>query len=176
MSLKWFVIAVVATAGCPNVAFSGVRATISNVSPNSAMVQVCGAFPYDAMRLSVWNDNSLVADKIFCSSYGTGASASVVTDRGGSSYVMLRFGEGHGTNAVTDYLTVYTVAPDLIEYVRTPLSSASGPTTRWEYNYTIALLPSRGIRIVLRLTKPADGTVETHPSEAVRIIDIGAPK
>lgn len=176
MSLKWLVVAVVATAGYPNVALSEVRATISNVSPNSVMAQVCGAFPYDAMRLSVWNGNSLVAEQIFCSSNGTAASASVVTDRGGSPYVILRFREGHGTNAVTDYLTVYTVAPDLVEYVRTPLSSASGPTTRWTYNYTIALLPSRGIRIVLRLTEPADGAIETHPTEAVRIIDIGAAR
>lgn len=146
-------------------------------------------FVGDAERVEVRVGTTKIADLSFCSAYG-GASAEVFTDRAGVSFLPLRFGEGHGSNARSEYLSVYRVAASLDEYVRTPLSGAASVADRWEFAYTVSPLPEHGLRIHLRLHRGALLHFENYaksstrhhrvddflynPSDAERVIDVGA--
>jgi hypothetical protein len=150
------------------------EATVSVVPAAEQKWQLCGVFFEDYMRLTIRDGQGNVSTHDYCSSSGGYTSAEVLTDHAGAAFVLLRYEEGRGTSPVTQYLAVYKVASSLIEYLRTPIMSASGPTTQWRYTYTAAPLPRAGIRIVLTMEQPARGGGEFTPSEAVRIIDIDA--
>ncbi len=61
-------------------------------------------FAGDAQRVEVREGEVKLAELTFCSAYGR-SNAKVVTDRAGVSYLLLRLGEGHGTNATSEYLS-----------------------------------------------------------------------
>ena len=63
--------------------------------------------------------------------------------------VLLRYGEGRGTNATQEYLQVFGVAKNLVEYVRTPVSAGAGALSRWYYYHRIETPKTGGIRLIL---------------------------
>jgi hypothetical protein len=127
----------------------------------------------DAERVEIRDGTAKIAELPFCSAY-SGASAEVVTDRAGVSFLLLRFGQGHGTNARSEYLSVYRIAAELDEYLRTPVSGPASKVDRWEYTYAVSPLPKCGIRIVLTLLHGGDGPGVYNPVDRVRVIDVGA--
>ncbi len=163
-------------------------ALVSEFSLSDAPKDLC-QFQGDAERVEVRDGGKIISALTFCSAYG-GASAKVATDRAGVSFLLLRFGEGHGTNARSEYLSVYRVAPTLDEYVRLPISGPSSPVDRWAYTYEVSQLPERGIRIVLWLhhgdlrhveghassghQRHAKDGDEYYPGDAMRVVEVGA--
>ena len=145
-------------------------ATVVNGPVSLRGVALC-KFEDDGMTLIVSDAGKDVTKHYFCSSYGK-ALALLVTDSRGKSYVFLRYGEGRGTNAVEEYLIVFSLARELVEYVRTPLSAGAGPTSRWSYDYRVEKPASGGIRLVLTLRVEGDDVL-VAPKEKTRIIDVG---
>ena len=128
----------------------------------------------DDMVLEVAQGDKVLTQYQFCSSYGK-ASAMVEKDYNGVCYVLLEWSEGHGPNATTDYLSVFALRRDLFEYARTPLSSASGATTRWKYQYSVSTPSTGGLHIVLANTVSNLVTSSGYfgPLESKRFISIG---
>ena len=133
----------------------------------------------DFQRVEVREGATKIADLWFCSAYGR-ATAKVVTDAAGVSYLFLRLGEGHGTLARSEYLRIYRVAPVLDEYIlQTPLSGQSNFHDRWQYSYAVSPLPDHGLRISLTLLPGTkDGSKRDkatyNPTDKTRVIDVGA--
>jgi hypothetical protein len=129
-------------------------------------------FEDDSKTLVVNDAGREVARLDFCSSYGH-ASADVVTDARGRSFVLLRYGEGRGTNAVQEYLAVFGLAKDLVEYARTPISAGAGPVSRWHYKYQVTKPPQGGIRLTLTLHVEGNDSAMWVPREKTRIVTVG---
>src|SRR5262245_51615638 len=112
------ILPIVAAAGALPLMVSGALGeTIATVVSNRTEardVHPC-QFEGDRMTLIVSDGNKELSRLGVCSSYGS-ASAEVVIDARGKKFVLLRHGEGHGTNAVQEYLTIFGVAKDLVEY------------------------------------------------------------
>jgi hypothetical protein len=128
--------------------------------------------PDDSMTLSVTDEDKELTTYSFCSSYGK-ATAKIVTDIRGRSYVFLEYAEGHGTNATEDYLAVYGLAEDFNEYFRTPISAGVWPDTRWWYDYEIERPNDGGLRIEFTLDFEGEGV--GLPNEKSRVISIDTP-
>ena len=159
------------------------------VTINSGPKQVNGmqfcARVEDTLTMIVSNDRKVVAKHYFCASSGPiSTTAQVVTDRAGNNYILLNYGEGHGTNAVRKYLKIYALPKDLTklsqgmyDYLRTPISAAAGLTSGWVYRYQIEKLSCGGLRLLLALS--IDGPkqkVWTEPAQKTRIIDVNVPQ
>lgn len=116
----------------------------------STHIDNCGGFAEDELTLTVSEHGKLVARNVFCSSYGREASARVVIDKSGQSFILLEYSEGRGPNATTHYLELERLQPDLLEVLQVPLSWATSPTQRFTYSYSIEIPGSGGIRIHLK--------------------------
>lgn len=103
-------------------------------------------FSTDAMRLNIKDGGKSLGTLDFCSSYGE-ADAHLVSDRMGRRYLMLEFGQGHGTNAVARYLGIYRLSDELYELMRIPISWAVGRTQSVNYSYQISDDTSGGLKI-----------------------------
>ncbi|MBI2990977.1 MAG: hypothetical protein HYY47_02390 [Deltaproteobacteria bacterium] len=138
---------------------------------------LCG-FSEDSRSLIVSNESKTITKYDFCSSYGTG-SAAVAADARGRQYVLLKYLEGRGTNATTEYLAIFKIAPELFEYVRVPIASGAGPTSRWEYAYSIDTPPKGGLRIVFkqRIVQQAPKLDQpiSVPTEKLRVLLVDVP-
>lgn len=131
----------------------------------------CGDFPGDALTLIVAKAGKTIEEHPFCSSYGK-ASATIVMDAHGTNYILLDFGIGRGTNAVTEYLDVFKLRKDMIEFAQIPLSQGAGPVSRWNYDYEVLAPSSGGLTLVLTLEFEADGPTWVMLPERSRIIGI----
>lgn len=127
-------------------------------------------FSTDAMRVNVKESGKLLAALDFCSSYGE-ADAHLVADRKGYNYLMLEFGQGHGTNAVTRYLGIYRLSDDLYELTRIPISWAVGPTQTFGYSYRVMDDNSGGLKIEL-IGADVPGSECCNPPEKIWTIRI----
>ena len=132
----------------------------------------CGGFADDDMTLIVSEGSKTLEEHPFCSSYGK-ATANVVTDAHGVSYILLDFGVGRGTNAVTEYLDVFPVEKNMVEYAQMPLSEGAGPVSRWYYDYEVVSPPSGGIVVTFNLRIYRDGPIWITLPEKIRSICIG---
>lgn len=151
-------------------AFGAPVATVANGPGNIRGVALC-QFDDDSMTLVLTEGGKEIARRYFCSSYGK-STADVVTDARGISYVLLRYGEGRGTNATQEYLEVFGIGKDLIEYVRTPVSAGAGALSRWYYDHRIETPKGGGIRLIL--TRRVDGEDALWvPAEKTRVIEVG---
>jgi hypothetical protein len=109
----------------------------------------CDGETEDALTLTVSDHGKPVVSKNFCSSYGR-ASARVIVNKFGETIIVLKFSEGRGSNAWTDFLELDQLQqPRLLEVLRVPLSWATSGTGRFTYNYVVELTDSGGIRIHL---------------------------
>lgn len=129
----------------------------------------CGGFSEDSLILTIKTIKEEIK-KEFCSSYGK-ADAKIVKDAHGERYLVLKFSQGRGTNATADYLLVYRIDKNLIEYARIPISEAAGPKSRWYYDYKIEK-PKQG-GLIIALTLRIEGTdAEWFPRAKKRMIQI----
>jgi hypothetical protein len=154
----------------PAVVVAGPIATIESGPGHLKHAALC-QFEDDSMTLIVNEDGKELARHYFCSSYGK-ASARIIQDASGESFVLLTYGEGRGTNATTEYLAVYPVAKDLVEYARIPVSAGAGPLSRWHYDSRVEKPERGGIRLVLTL-RVEGGDATWLPSERTRVIEVG---
>ncbi len=153
----------------PSISVSETTVTITSEKVTGKNKDYCDGFPDDDLRLTIKRGKEVIEDT-FCSSYGK-ADAFVVTDRKGGDFLLLRFGEGRGTNAVSEYLSVFRISKKLVEYARIPISSAAGFTSRWEYDYKIEKPYDGGLKIILDLDI-IGADAEWYPNEKQRIVQI----
>ncbi len=130
----------------------------------------CGGFWGDSLILTIRKNNQKITDYDFCSRYGK-ADASVVKDALGEEFLILKFGEGGGTFALTEYLLVFRISDKLVEYARIPVSAPAGFTSVWQYDYKIEKPSSGGLKIILDLVISGDDA-EWYPPEKRRIVQI----
>ena len=154
-----------------SVAFSGEpRVTITpkwlDLNPET---KECDGFSEDRLILRIKLNGEEITDE-FCSSYGK-ADAQIIRDVRGDNFLILRFGQGRGTNATSEYLSVYRIAKNLIEHVRIPISEGAGQTSRWYYDYKIEKPKHGGLIITLSL-RIEGSKAEWFPKEKKRIIQI----
>jgi hypothetical protein len=131
----------------------------------------CG-FWGDSLTLTISDGDRVIITKRYCSAYGE-SHARIVSDARAHNYVLLTHSEGHGTNAKTDYLTVYRLTDKLIKRTRVRISEGVGPTARWFYDYTVQTLPQGGLKLVMTLRiegTPDRGSIPPEPARVV-IVD-----
>ena len=129
----------------------------------------CGGFSDDKLILKIKAKRKEITHE-FCSSYGK-AEAKIVQDADGKDFLVLKYGIGRGTNARSEYLSIYPVHENLVEYVRIPISEGSGFTSRWFYDYKINKPKQGGLSIDLTLR--IEGTdADWYPNEKTRTISI----
>jgi hypothetical protein len=135
----------------------------------------------DEMRVVIKDEAKKLVQYDFCSSYGE-ASAKLIADTRGREYLLLRYGEGRGTNARSEFLSVFLVQPgipDLFEYMRTPVSAGASPLAYWDYDYKVLTPKEGGLRLEFHLTIDRNGESPKEeiyaPSEKYRTIVIGSP-
>jgi hypothetical protein len=129
----------------------------------------CGGFSEDSLILTIKINKEEIKDE-FCSSYGK-ADAKIIKDAHGDSYLILKFAQGRGTNATSDYLSVYRIDKNLIEYVRIPISEGAGPMSRWYYDYKIEK-PKQGGLIISVSLRIEGSDAEWYSREKKRVIQI----
>jgi hypothetical protein len=150
---------------------------ISNAAPTTEIVEDqhkygCPGnypFPEDNLKLLVQDGKAVLAELPFCSSYGK-ASALIEQDALGANFVLLRYGQGRGTNATSEYLAVYRLGHNLIEYARIPISAPASGFSRWEYKYTVSKPPAGGL--IFHLVLETGPKAEWYPAERQRTIEI----
>lgn len=135
----------------------------------------CNGFSEDSLVLRIKDGTEEITYE-FCSSYGK-ASAEIIKDALSSNFIVLKFGEGRGTNAVSEYLTVYRIHNKPLgfdEYVRIPVSAGAVPAWRWYYDYNITRPDSGGIIFSFILRVEGEGPIynEILPHEKKRAIVI----
>ena len=129
-------------------------------------------FQEDKLKVVISEANKILAEKSFCSSYG-GAEAFIEKDATGIHFLLLRYGEGRGTNARSEFLSIYKIGRNLVEHVRIPISEpAAPPGGRWQYEYQILKPSSGGLRISLTLRIYQDRDVEFAPRDKRRTIEV----
>lgn len=146
------------------------RITISPKWPQlNVESRECGGFSDDSLILKI-KDNGKEIIHEFCSSYGK-ADAKITKDALGDNFLILKCGHGRGTNAVSEYLSVFRLDKNLIEYVRIPISEGAGPNSRWYYDYEIERPKEGGLIITLTL-RIERTDAEWYPKEEKRTIQI----
>ena len=142
---------------------AGLSVTISPKWPDlNPDTKECGGFSDDSLILKIKKDGKEITHE-FCSSYGE-AEAKIVQDARDDNLLILKFGLGRGTNARSEYLSVYRVDRNLIEYVRIPVSEGAGPSSRWYYDYKIEKPKQGGLIIALSL-RIEGSDAEWYPKE-----------
>ncbi len=127
-------------------------------------------FKEDNLRMMIRDGRNVVHQLDFCSSYGR-ADARIENDAKGNQYVILRYGEGRGTNARSEYLKIYRISKELFEFIRIPLSGPAGPTSRWSYDYDLERPKGGGLTFKMHLQ--LEGARPAHfPSDKTRTFHI----
>lgn len=133
----------------------------------------------DSVTLLVRDKGKALTHYYFCSS--SMASVKIETDLIGNNYILLEFGTGHGTNALSGYLMVAGLPQKfdgtvntLYWYLRTNISGAAGADSRWTYDYRIEKPKCGGLRLVFtRVIEGAKGEIISMPAEKTRVIEVG---
>jgi len=146
-------------------------APIANIveDPNKYGCPANYPFTEDNLKLIVQDGNAVLAEKPFCSSYGK-AGAYIEQDALGTYFVLLHYAEGRGTSTSCEYLAVYRLAHNLIEFVRIPISAPTSGFSGWKYRYTVSRPPTGGL--VFHLILVGGHEAEKSPAERVRTIEI----
>ncbi|SRR5579883_482718 len=149
-------LAVVLTASAPSWGAPQVIVrSAADYDPNG-----CG-FRGDGEVLTITDGNRVLLTKNYCSAYGK-SEAQIISDALARNDVLVTHSEGHGTNASTDYLTVYRLTDRLIKRTRITISEGVGISARWFYDYKVETPEHGGLKLVLTLRvdgKPDFGMV-----------------
>ncbi|MDA8084100.1 MAG: hypothetical protein M0024_10630 [Nitrospiraceae bacterium] len=129
----------------------------------------CGGFSEDMLVLTIKRNGEEIVNE-FCSSYGK-ADATIIKDNTGHDYLILKFAQGRGTNATSEFLSLYRIDNNFIEYVRIPISAAAGPMSRWYYDYRVEK-PKQGGLLILLSRRLGGSDAEWYPKEKKRTIQI----
>src|SRR6266568_7081240 len=81
------------------------------IVPDSKAFGCSQIYPFkeDNLKIVLRDGNKILAEQFFCSSYGL-ADATIEKDAKGHYFLLLRYGEGRGTNARSEFLNVYKVS------------------------------------------------------------------
>jgi hypothetical protein len=134
----------------------------------------CG-FWGDSVTLVVTQDNRPSIKYNFCSAYGKSKVLQVIKDRAGETYILLEYGEGHGTRATSTYLEVYSLKGDRLndrggELLDEPAAFA----VDWVYTYAVVLSPRGGEKLTFKLHEVALSDSNSPPLPAWES-DVGLP-
>ena len=128
-------------------------------------------FKEHRLKIVVNEGNKVLAEKAICSSYGA-AEVVVEKDAKGIYFLLLRYGEGRGTNARFEFLSIYKLGRNLIEHVRIPISEPASSSGKWYYDYRVSKPKSGGLLISLTLRIDSERDVEFAPSDKQRTIEL----
>jgi hypothetical protein len=128
----------------------------------------CG-FWGDGETLSITDIGKPTLILNYCSAYGM-SKATIVTDARAENYVLLTTKEGHGTNAWTNYLTIYRLTNKLARRKRLKISEGAGPTSRWFYDYEVTTPPQGGLKLILTLRVEGPPEPGLTPSEQTKTV------
>lgn len=123
------------------------------------------------LKIVVSDGNKLLAEKAICSSYGA-ADVVVEKDAKGIYFLLLQYGEGRGTNARSEFLSIYKLGRNLIEHVRIPISEPASSSGKWYYDYRISKPKSGGLLITLTLRIDGERDAEFAPADKQRTIEV----
>jgi hypothetical protein len=123
------------------------------------------------LKIVVSDGNKLLAEKAICSSYGA-AEVVVEKDAKGIFFFLLKYGEGRGTNARSEFLSVYKLGRNLIEHVRIPISEPASSSGKWHYGYRVSKPQSGGLVISLTLRIDGESDIPFAPSDRQRTIEV----
>jgi hypothetical protein len=123
------------------------------------------------LKIVVSDANKLLAEKAICSSYGE-AEVVVEKDAKGIYFLLLKYGEGRGTNARSEFLSIYKLGHNLIEHVRIPISEPASSSGKWRYDYRVSKPKSGGLLVSLILRIDSERDVEFAPEDKQRTIEI----
>jgi len=129
------------------------------------------AFSEDHLDLILLEDGKIRDTHYFYSSYGK-AEVRLVKDAKGTFYVLLRHGEGRGTNVRMEYMTVFKVLNKLNELIRFPLTGPAGSgSERWAYKYILNKPKTGGLEFNLTLEITGNNP-QYYPEDTMRTIMI----
>ena len=118
-------------------------------------------FAEDHLDLILSENGKITDTQYFYSSYGK-ADAELVQDSKGTYYVLLRYGEGRGTHARCEYITIFKVLKKLNQLVTFPLNGPAGMFSDWEYSYALKKPEGGGLEFILKLKVIGDDA-EVYP-------------
>lgn len=124
-------------------ASAGPERTPLRVTLGRASDDHCGSL--ETQRLIVAQGNREIATHDYCSAYNRGG-VSMVTDVRGAHYILLTYGEGHGTHAVSDWLTIFRLnGEDLQERANLLIREPIGIVADHMFNYRTRTPPGGGL-------------------------------
>jgi hypothetical protein len=141
-------LALLVVAATSSAAGADTTATVVG-NPNSE-VTPCDGFTEDRLKLVVARNGSTLDNFAFCSTYGN-ATTTIETDGSGRTFVLLRYGEGRGPNARSEYIMIFEASTPLIELARLPVSAPAGLFSQWYYDVTAEPRRPHGLRITMTL-------------------------
>ena len=132
-----------------------------------------GTYPFkeDNLKIIVNEGSKIVAEKAICSSYGD-AEVAIEKDAKGIYFLLVRHGEGRGTNARFEYLSIYKLGHNLIEHARIPVSEPTSSTGKWYYDYRLTKPPSGRLLVTLTLRVDEQKDEEFAPADKRRTIEV----
>jgi len=154
------------------VPFTAMGEPAAQIIPDDKELGCPKVYPFkeDNLKVILRDGNKKLVEFSFCSSYGE-ANAALERDAKGNLFLLLRIGEGRGTNARSEFLSVYKVSPHMVEYVRVPISGPAGFVSGWSYDYQLLKPASGGLELTLLLKVEGEGA-DFVPSERKRIITV----
>lgn len=126
-------------------------------------------FPEDHLELVIRNNGKVVNTEYFYSSYGE-ATAQIVCDATGNTFILLRHGTGRGTHVRTEDITVYKLGKALNEVVTFPISGPADINSSWEYSMKINKPQSGGLEFNLSRILTGTGATKYYPEDKERVI------
>lgn len=127
-------------------------------------------FAEDHLDLVLKKDGVITDTHYFYSSYGS-ADVELVQDRKGTYFAVLRHGEGRGTHARSEYITVFKIANKLNKLVTFPLIGPAGFTSDWKYSYILSMPETGGLQLRLSL-QVSGGDAVAYPEDNQRTISV----
>lgn len=127
-------------------------------------------FKDDNLRIVLKSEKKIVGELNFCSTYGK-SEAKIETDAKDKAYVFLKHGEGRGTNARKEFLTIFTATKNPTELLRLPLSGPAGPFSNWYYDYSVTKPKGGGFSLRMKLRVDGEDAVSI-PAERTKTITI----
>src|ERR1017187_10461006 len=129
---------------------AGARPAVQLQGTTDAFTPIGCLFPEDHVILSISDNGKHLASKTYCTTFGK-STAKLVTDTRGVTYLLLEYGVGRGTNATEYFLDVDRLEGDLKQVFKKLISTATGPSSRYRYEYKAQTPKTGGLTLTLTL-------------------------